>query len=263
MTTEKVDVINPYKLVEFFYVYPLSKSDLEKLPRDHAAIVGLLSYAASEINAFLRMYVLSRHGFSQVNGINEAIAIQNMALMRVVSAKLFEVENLLKFINVQPPPDEIVTAIAQKCLKRFDALKSGEGYKVALRLRHEATNHYAFSAARKSCRQISANANLNLYLHDNSANEFYPMGEELIFAGGLNKLSDEAGDSGAKIYRVWFEWVKGAILWLRLAHNRFINELIFRNSPERKAERKMFFLDESLVGEISSTKLPVVMRFTR
>lgn len=262
MTATTEQEVNAYKLVEFFYVYPVFKSDLEKIPRDHAAIVGLLSFAVSEINAFLRMYIFSQHGFDHEAGINEVIAIQNMALMRVISAKLFEVENLLKFSKVQPPPDKMVIDLAKKCLKSFDALRRKDGYKVALRLRNEATHHYSFAAARKSCSQISANANLNLYIHGKSGNEFYPMGEELIFAGGLNKLSGEADKSDENIYRVWFEWVKGAVLWLKSAHGRFINELILKKHPGRGARKKIFFLDETLVGEVNSTKLPVIMRFS-
>jgi hypothetical protein len=98
-------------------------------------------------------------------------------------------------------------------------------------IRHEVANHYTLKAAKKNLRFISPEADLSLYVHELRGNSFYPMGEEVIFAGRLNRhLSGSAADiPPSDAFDEWLDWSLKATNLANKVHFELVKALILGN----------------------------------
>lgn len=249
--------------IEHLVEYPLSQSELNELSRDQQGVVAVLSYAVSETNALSRCYIACMHANTDKPEIEAALNIQRFTILRTWSAKLFEAHEFLQFGGKKRnTEDEEILKLADEVLSEFSALRSGAGFKLAKCIRHEATNHYSLSAAVKNLGHISPRANFNMYLHDLNGNSFYPIGEEVMFLGRLNRFGANLSEMEEKKKAIgdWLDWNLEANRWLGEAHLRYVRKFILDRNPKKYGRKKAYWIDPRLVGTKAEIKVPVFYR---
>lgn len=83
--------------IEHLFEYPLSKSDVAKLPKDQHAVIAVLCFIASESNALAKTYIAASHEDTGETVIDTSLSILRFTILRAWSAKLFEVSEFLGF----------------------------------------------------------------------------------------------------------------------------------------------------------------------
>ena len=249
--------------IEHLTEYPLGWKDLEALPGDQKALIALANYAATEVNALHRNYLFSSHDFCGQDAIDLAISAQRLVLLRCWSAKMFEfsksIEKLAKGTGTN---DRLIIELATQAVSDFAALKQAKGYYVVENLRHEATNHFSFKAAKKNLNHVSPSLNCNLYVHELNGNSHFPMGEAVMFFGRLNRhgASLKTTEEKEQLLDFWMEWNLRATRWVSEVHVNIMAKLVFDRFGDRKWEKKTYWIDPELVGGIPGRRIPVFLR---
>ncbi|UWQ54265.1 hypothetical protein [Leisingera caerulea] len=241
---------------------PICWAELSSLSDDEKAVVGVLSYATTESNALRRMFIFASHEMVGEDAIDTAISIQRFVLLRTASSRLFEVKEFLEFGGKRKTlKDEKILAFAAEALDAFEKLKGKNGYEIARNMRHEATHHYSLSAARKNLRHVPSNANCSLYLHQMTGNSYYPMGEEVMFVGGMNRVGAKFSSKEEKqeLINEWYEWNLAASQWLENTFTSCLKLFLLPKFPQKKALRKSFRLGPELVSSPDEHKVPIFL----
>lgn len=244
--------------------YPLYSSDLKSLPNDHAAALGLVSYAVGEICVLFRLYASSPDPSGDIDDdVQVAILTQKLVLMRAISSKLFEfVDFIEQKETFHQTDDEVLRQLFVSTRQSFANMSNGIGYKIARNVRHEATYHYSLKATRKNLSLDLSSSNLDLFPNEPFGNAFYPFGESAVFMLSLkrqlNKLGSEESEQSA--IDEWFTWVLGGVNWLRECHTAFLETLIFAHHPGRQAIESVHWVDPRIVGKAGEPTAPVFVR---
>jgi len=240
--------------------YELTWSELESLPKDHIALFSVLSYALSEINVFRKLYVSVAHPYIQVQTIDSANNINKFALLRTWGSKLFEIAECLRVIHKKNETSDVtLLELAQSASTQFEPLRQGEGMQVARYIRNEAAHHYSFSSARENLGHVSYEGDFNFYTHDVGANDFFPIGEEVLFHGRLNrkwKSTPSKADRDA-LFGKWLDWNLDATEWLHETHAKAAFELIFSPLGRSEFKEKPYRVPENFVGDVSRNRMPI------
>ncbi len=247
------------KLEEF----RISWEELRKLPDDQLAAFGLVCFAISEINVLKRLYLFSGHDYDPV-GIDEigfAALSQRLVLLRLWSAKLFELTKFFKFEGQHNrTKDQTLLSLSEIAQKTFEDVAKGPGFEFATRQRNEAASHYHMKSARKNAHHLRKDALCNMYLHQAEGNSFFPLGEELMFGASVLRLKDEFTCPDSDIVDEWFRWNLEANNWASKMHVQLFSETILKVIPDRKPYEREYWLKPEMIQYIGECIVPVFLR---
>jgi len=252
------------KAVQSLYKLPLSWMEVQKLPQDQQAALAITNFAASEVNTLQRLFVFSAHRVTDDNDINAAIMIQRFSVLRRWSASLFEFREFLSF---GPKPKEkandmLVQVWAKASVEKYRALEAIDGYGVVRDIRNEAGSHYSFSAAKKNIKHVSDIADCNLYPQAQGGNSYFPMGEEVMFLGRLNRhgANLKTKEEKMKLFDNWMAWNIQAAKWLSHVQSDLVGRILKAHFPEKKPTKRIVSIDPVLVGNEADIKVPIFYR---
>ncbi|MDA7964342.1 hypothetical protein [Ruegeria sp.] len=251
------------KAIEHITEYRLSREEFNQIPEDQRAALCVTSYAISEINTLARLYMLSWHDLEDNDVVDHMIFAQSNVLLRLFSAKIFEFSQLMNLKDKDNKTDDpVVRGLFEAANTKFENLKARKGYKLALFVRHEASNHYRLKPARENLGGVSENARLSLYVHKHNANTIHPLGEESMFIARLNRANRTASSKEEKIelHNEWFQWNLDATDWVNETFEQLVRKVVLSRFPKKTARRTPHWVDPQLVGELEEIRLPVFLR---
>ena len=248
--------------IEFLVEFPITSGDLASLSEERRTMYALLSFAINELNTLGRLSGFAAHPPCGQENIDIVSAIQSATVLRVWSAKLFELFDALESCEKQVAADAGLLEFIVEFKNRFSQQRQSEGYSVARNIRHESTNHYKFDAIRKNLNFIDESANCKLQFHSLLGNSFYPYGEEIAFVGRINRHFSSSKDSlkGPEQIQLWMAWNLEVTKLANEVFQRFLKKFIIGAFPKRRGSRKTYWIPPSLVAEIGSVKVPVFIR---
>ncbi len=188
--------------------------------------------------------------------------MQRHLLLRSWSARIFE---FYKFIGEESDKpscdDEALQKLFQDSNQSFETLKRRLGFEIARDLRNEATNHYSLKAAKKNLASVPCHADCSFYLHEIDGNSFYPMGEEVMFIGRMNRKgkSVTTENDRAALFNEWMGWNLDANRWVKDTHVSFADR-IFISKTDKRATKMSHWIPYSMVGDKDAFKIPVLLR---
>lgn len=246
--------------------FPLSKDNLRSLPPDHVAAISALEYAVTEVNALRRVFLSQSHDYTRNRVIDEALSIQRLVILRTWSSKLFEVREFFESLCGKKPvsSDAKLSGLAASALASLAESEDLEGYEVARDVRNEASNHYLFSVAKKNIDHIHEGALLNMYVHRHVGNDFFPLGEAVMFHARLHRRwkSVASLEERRKKFEQWLDWCVKTTDSLIASHATFAQTLIFTALGKNTLYQKDFWVPEALVGQPLEVLTPVFFRET-
>jgi len=247
--------------------YQISAKDLRELPLEHVSAVAALSYVVSEVNALRRIFLSQSDECTGQTVIDEALNVQKLVILRTWSSKLFEIKEFLEILcSTKPLTDDV--KLCQLALEAIADLKVSttlEGYQVARDLRNEASSHYSFEAAKKNVPHLHEGALCNMYISDTGGNDFFPLGESVMFHGRLHRRWKNIPSLEERRLKFdqWIMWCVEANESLIKSHAKFSNNLIFSALGRNKFYQKNYWVPEPLVGHPLSRMTPVFSRINR
>lgn len=236
-----------------------SWQQMKTIPREHLAALSILSYAVTETNALSRIYLCQSHKYINQKAIDSATNVHRFLVIRTWSSKLFEIERFLQFGGKKPlTTDKKLNMLADDALRKLAEISKGEGFEIAKNIRNEAANHYSFSAALRNIENVSESADCTMYLHDQSGNCFYPMGEEVMFHARLNRRwRNHNHETRDRYFKEWLDWNIAANTWLAEVHAKFSCELLFKPMNGVTARKKVYWIPKEFVGRHTDRFTPV------
>jgi hypothetical protein len=243
----------------------LSVAQLQSLPEDQVAALATLSYAVTEVNCLARIFLSQSHDYIGEKLIDELVGVQRLVILRTWSAKLFEVIEFLQGFSSkksQLTDDPLIVKLAQEALVELAPLTKSEGYEAARDLRHEATNHYSFKAAKGNIRHVHSDALCSLYIHRHGGNDFFPLGEAVMFHGRLHRRWKDLQslDRKREKFDSWLQWCMDANKFLIELHAKFANAIVFKGLGRNTFYQRNYFVPESMVGHPFDDLTPIVFR---
>jgi hypothetical protein len=257
--------VSENKALEKIAVFPLRWSDLAYLSDHQKAALSIVSFAVTEINCLMRLYLFSRHDLTGDDIVDYASLAQSGVLLRTWSSKLFEVSSFLRFKeSYNKTNDEALTRLGKEASEEFKGIEAGSGYASARNFRNEVSNHCSLSAVEKNLEHVPSHANCNMYLHSMQGNSYFPIGDDVVFIGRLNRQGAQRTslEQERNLYEEWMQWNLDATRWLNDVHLKFFAEFIANRLPGRVATERLLWLDPKMVGNPSDVRIPVFMRKT-
>jgi len=135
---------------------------------------------------------------------------------------------------------------------------------MARAIRHEVKFHYSPSAVCDNLRHLPDGADLTFYTHELGGNDFYPVGEEVVFQARIEKHFSTSRSKAEKNERFanWCEWNIETTRWLHSVAAYFVNELVFSKFPERNWNLAEYEVPAELLGDLSSITAPIFAKRT-
>lgn len=251
-----------YKAIEHFAKYPLKWSELEPLTEDQKAFISLVSLAITEINNLMKLYIYSNHLPTDEDAINIAIHNQRMIILRTWSSKLFEAVKLFEGkASYHRSQDEKVNKLRDDAIQQFQKIEES-GKKIAQFLRNEVASHYSMNAAKKNLQFVDQLADVSFYIHQNTGNCFYPMGEEVMFLARIKRGWENDDDELdlREFEKQWWSWNLEASRWLQTTFANISNELIFKQFDQKFTQKKSYWINPEFVGNLDTDKVPLFHR---
>jgi hypothetical protein len=96
-------------------------------------------------------------------------------------------------------------------------------------------------------------------------NSFYPLGEEVVFSGRLNRFTSNRVSKEERLQagKEWMEFNFAATRWVRKVHAAIIRRLLFKKFPARRARPKEYWLPTGYVADIDDQGIPIFLRKPR
>ena len=249
--------------IEYFVELEMKWHDFLPLSDDQKAALAVVCFAVSEVNALMRMYAFATHDLTDEPAIDYGMLAQSQSILRTWSAKLFEFSEFITFKDkANKTSDPVLNSLSEKHVATFETLKTADGYQTTRYLRHEATNHYLLNPVKKNLPFVSEAADCSFYLHKMRGNSRYPMGDEVVFAGRLNREGAHLTTDEEKrvTYKKWWNWNLAATHWLNDVHFSFYEELVVPISRGKYARRRSYWIDHRFVGVPEKVKTPSILR---
>jgi hypothetical protein len=251
------------KAIEYFAEYLVSSTELADIPADQKAVLAVVSYAVTEINSLRKLYLASDHGLQGIDVIDEMIAHQRNMLLRLWSAKLFEFSEFIKLDEIKPAiEDADVLKFAETAIGQFAALSTGRGYEAARNIRHEASNHYSFPAAKRNVRHVDTKTPLRMYIHDMTGNAYYPWGDIVMFFGRFARQSSSHKTDADRetLIEDWMNWNLRATEWIDGVAVQAFRFFVIDRFPEKSADRRAYWIDPILVADTTERRTAILLR---
>ncbi len=234
-------------------------SELKELPENHLAAVSVLQYAASETNALRKIYLCQDHELTGKKALDSAINIHRFMISRIWSSCLFEVA---KFLEKGSNKDFVGVAkleeLANDALDDLSSICVGGGYETARDIRNEATNHYSFSAAKKNLKHVPSAMDCNMYLAESNGNEFFPMGEAVMFHARLNRRwANFDKEKRDRQFLAWLNWNLKANKWLSKTHAYFVRDLVFSGLGRNAVRKEAYWVSSDYAADRLARLTPI------
>ncbi len=254
-----------HKEIEHFEEVRITADSLTKLPEDQKAIVSLLSFAVNEINILKNLYLFTAHDYVDQDLIDGLLLSREFLILRTWSAKLFEVEKCLtKIVNKRQTHDAKVLNLCQQALANFSSINGANTrpvYPIIRNIRNWVANHYSFDEAKQNLKHVTPSNNCKFYLHKMNGNSHYPIGDEVMFLGIMNRHCAGHGKRDAgDLMKSWMEWNLEADNWLATTHAKFTEELVFKNDASMTSRKVSCWIPPELVGTQDGQKAPILYR---
>ena len=145
------------------------------------------------------------------------------------------------------------------------SLKASEFFSFTMKMRNKIINHYLISEISENLPHTSDRSDYSMQLHEEQGNSFFPIGEEVVFIGFVNRFFAE----GDKIYTPeqksvfindWISWVQDSLKWVNSVVQSFSKFIIFEILGLKSTRRKVFYLEPGLVGDIHKFRTPLILR---
>ena len=235
---------------------------LSQLDQKEQAFLITVCHAVSEINTFGRLGFYSATKEQAEPVLKAAQIHQNLAIIRCLSAKLFELVKLFKDRRYGSSNGKISTIYdyANECSvgRELDTSLAS-----ARNIRDFVTNHYDPKRVEKNLAHLADGMDLDLYLTQPEANSFTMMGDEVSFTGQFNrefssrKLSD--GESGLGF---WWHWTLEAWRWSREVHNKTVEVLLFDSVVDLRWDDLEVSIPQELIAQTGFT-MPIFIAETQ
>lgn len=247
--------IDKLRKVEF------SHEDLARLSESEQVLISILSYAISETNALWRAFLCAKHDTDKTaEPVTQAIAIQRHVLLRAWNAKLYElIETLVEFRNTEKNANlkKYITA----SILRITQNSTEKAPHLALLFRNNSANHISIGTAKKAVKNLSPGADINMYFSEREANSFFPLGEEIFFAGVYNRyLKAKEGDASLEDFDQWLDWNQSATKALIPIMDDFLCSFVFTGEHPVKYSWVELKVDDSLAGSIFDHPMPIFVQ---
>ena len=238
--------------------YKTNWSEMSQLPDEHLATMSILQCAASETNALRKIYLCQIHAATGEKALDSAINIHRFMILRIWSSRLFEAIQFLKVGNRKYfIGDNLLEELAQAALPKLEEICAGGGYETARDIRNEAANHYSFKAAKKNLKHVSGSMGCNMYFAGKNGNEFFPMGEGVIFHAKLNRRWTNLNKTKSNgRFANWLDWNAKANEWLSVTHAHFAKQLVFEKL-QQKAVKKTYSVSDQYATEWKGNLTPI------
>lgn len=248
--------------IEYLEEYRFTPQDLASLDEDLAAGLSITCHAANEVNTLRRLYLFSCHDFLDKEPIDNINAIQRSVLLRIWSAKLFEFVKFVKSKDVRNSKNLELQELIKTAKASYDELERNNDFKMARDLRNEATNHYGFKPAKKNLKHISNDSNMSFYIHRMNGNNFFPLGEEVMFTARIKRHVPNSAKNEvlSESFKGWLNWNNEVTKWLSQVNLDFIGHIIETHFPDRKPRKRSDYLPCEMVGEIDEIFVPLFAR---
>ncbi|MFD0910384.1 hypothetical protein [Ruegeria arenilitoris] len=244
-----------------FKELPLNVGELSHVSRDSLALFAVSSFAVTELNVIARMVLSTSQTSEKDEPINVAAFIQQSCILRIWTLKLFEFhECIKKLVNGKDSAESEVRRVAEYCLRKFkEELQLDESYSLARDVRNEAAGHYSFGAAKKNLDHVKNEGVASMFVHKQAGNSFYPFGEEVMFAGRLNRhgASPSNAASRDKLIDELFSWNLKANSWVRNSHLHVFSKLVAPELPGKFLKKCVFWVTSEKVGDVSDFRVPL------
>ncbi len=245
--------------------YELRKSDFDAHDLDSVAALAALSYAVSEINVVLRLYLFIDHDFDGPPELDSINHVQRNVLLRILSAKIFEASEMVQLRGRYNRSNSVhLKSTLLPFQKSFKRLKRHPGYTLVQNLRNEATNHCTLNAARLNLSEIPDTSDFSFLLHSMDGNCLYLMGETVMHYGRVLRQSNEReaenplGDSTE--YDIWMSWNMATLRWLRRVHTRLAEKLTIDHFEGKLGRELTMWIPEGASAKPKSRLTPFFVR---
>lgn len=254
------------KLVEIRF----SKDDIDAIGTKDFAFLSITLFAANEIFVFYKYMASNIYKKDLVEPQIQALAtIQQAVILRIMSAKLFEFIELYEAQHkkwMRSGASAEMDRFADRT-KELSEIKSGQFYDLTKRMRNKITNHYAVDDIVGNINYIDSLANLTAQMHEEQGNSFFPIGEEVVFIGLMNKyMSKESGlttfEEKRSFTENWIAWTLKAARWVSATTYDIIRYYVIERL-QKKGRVKTFHLDPKLIADVTSHRAPIMLRSNR
>ncbi len=251
--------------IEYFYEVRLTRRQLFELNKEDAAFLASLCFFHNEIYLLYKLLIANiNHGIdetvaSKINAVNRTISL------RLISSKIIEAIKLWKDqrkIWARRQSLTLSSALASK-IDDLESVSSEPMHKASVHIRNLIGNHLIVSEFEDALDHTSDNADLNLYIHRETGNSFYSLGEEVLFSGLLNKyIASELPqytNNAEQFIDDWLDWNDRAHKALESAASTFITAMLLGEKINASARRTPHFLAPENVGDLSTFRFPSIL----
>lgn len=238
---------------------------LKGVPADQAAFMSLLLCAYNEVNTLLRLYSLNAREIPAPKPAALVSLSTKMFLARTLSAKLFEVVELLKGKQTWNKTDDLVIKkFSTESLNQFQKLQTDDGYRIARTLRSECSNHYSLTAARKSVASLEDDLDLTFFIHKTEGNSFALAGERVVFDERFRVGTLPKGETdGTSLFETWLDWTLSAIKWLKSICAEFVFLVLPDSATSRIKRNQLYWPEGDVIGDLNESFAPIFLREKR
>jgi hypothetical protein len=258
-------VSEPSTPIEYLTEIKITWSELKLMPAEQRAFFALICMALNDIITFSRLVVLANWKPGREENIDVIAAIQKNSLLRVWSAKLFELSEAIE--NIEKKKKLLDKPLKEFILKHralYADISELPGYFLARAIRNQASSHYGFSDIVRSLDHVGDLAKCGYLLHEATGNSCYPLGEEVAFVGQLNRHMSGTQRFANKTTGIE-EWMDWNVKATRIANNliadfnrEFVKPIL--KADRQRLQRRAYWLDHRMVGQYGETMLPIFMR---
>jgi len=242
--------------------FDLTADQFRQLPEDQQAVIAVLTYAVSELNALRRVFLSQRLALTEEVAINSAIKIQHFTILRTWTSKTFEAVQFLEndlCSSKRKCKDQSVLRLAKSLKGKLKEIRGRSGYSLARDIRNETANHYSFSSAKKNLQHTRNGSDCNFYTHDHGGNDFFPVGEEVVFQARLARRWSSVREKTTRdrIFRDGLTWNNETTDWLTKVNALFCSELVFKAFPQNRFRSSHYSAPAEISGHPSAKITPV------
>lgn len=257
----------PDYYIEYFHRVSLDNSDMEKLGRENVSFLAAILFAANEMFVYQKILATYINRPSQRYEEMKVLSfIHQFTIMRTSSAKIMEFiklyEDQCKIWNRKHLEEEINEM--NDFTERLGPIKESEFFKFTKEIRDTIINHYIVSEISKNLEYLSDKADYSLQLHWEQGNSFFPIGEEIVFAGYINRYfrDSEEGtlEQKSDLMRRWIDWILRAIKWINDVVQAFAKFIVLKKLSGKRVKKNALFLDPDLVADIRNFRSPLILR---
>lgn len=245
------------KRIQKLHIVNLKLRNLAALNKQQKATLAMVSFALSEINALRRLALFSLFSLEKQAELEQAAVIQRNLILRTLTGKLFE---FLKFFDVicsGKAKDKLVLDEFITFKPKVSALKSKKGYQIAKTIRNSISNHYDIDMVMRCLSSVPDSCDCSMYLTDQRGNCYFPMGENVVFAGIMSDSRKQHAILKENDIDVWVDWTSDVSELIYELHKALFLKLVHKKDPTIRPIERNIFLDPDLVGDIGPQRLPL------